>query len=300
MRLSETMINSVTGFGGAEGQLGGVTYSVEIKTVNNRYFKHRIKLPDAAAFLEEDIEKLLRKHLHRGTVNFVLNLKNISADTLFDVDDAALRSYVEKLKEMATHFDLENNFDLGNLLTLPGIVQPKTPDEDTAAEIRDFVIEMSENAIDELKQMRSVEGASIAADFAHNCESISDSIDEIRKLSGRVTEEYQEKLFKRLNSLMSGVKYDIDEASIAREVAIMAERCDISEELSRLESHIQQFLESCELDGQAGRKLDFISQEMLREANTIASKASDSDIARYVVDMKCRIDRIKEQVQNVE
>jgi uncharacterized protein (TIGR00255 family) len=294
------MIDSMTGFGSAEGQLNGVTYAVEIKAVNNRYFKARIKLPDMVAFLEDDIEKLLQRNLPRGTVNYTLRLKNISANVLFNIDEEALKAYMQKLQGIVSAAGVNCPIDMGSLLSLPGVVMAVLPDEEQAERVRNVVLDVTQEALNKLKQMRATEGTSLAADLESNCEAIKKDLEQIHVRSPIVVKEYQDKLRKRIDDLLASAKLKLDKETLAREVAVFAERSDISEEISRLESHLQQFIESCNADGQAGRRLDFISQEMLREANTIASKASDTEIIHCVVDMKCRIDRIKEQIQNVE
>ena len=290
----------MTGYGDAEGQLDGVTYAVEIRTVNNRYFKANIKLPETVAFLTEAIEKLLRKNLSRGTVNYVLRLRNASANVLFDIDETALQAVVERLSRIASSANINCPIDIGSLLNLPGILEPATPDENIAEQIRKAVLEISQEAIEKLKQMRAAEGAALEADLKKHCSAIKQDIERICARSEVVLIRYAEKLKKRVNELLAGAKLKLDEETLAREVAIFAERSDISEEIARLDSHLLQLQQGCQTNSQAGRKLDFISQEMLREANTIASKASDTEITGWVVDIKCRIDRIKEQVQNVE
>jgi uncharacterized protein (TIGR00255 family) len=294
------MISSMTGYGDAEGQLKGVTYTVEIKTVNNRYFKANIKLPETIAFLEEAVEKLLRRNLSRGTVNYVLRLKNAPANVLFDMDETALRTIMERLSRIASSVDMKCPIDIGSLLNLPGILEPASPDEETAELIKKKVLEISQEAIEKLKQMRDAEGTALEADLKNHCSAIKKDLERIGARSAVVLERYAERLQKRVNELLAGAKLKLDEETLAREVAIFAERSDISEEIARLDSHLQQLLQGCQIDGQAGRRLDFISQEMLREANTIASKAYDTEITSCVVDIKCRIDRIKEQVQNIE
>jgi uncharacterized protein (TIGR00255 family) len=294
------MINSMTGFGEADCEVDGLSYTVEIKTVNNRYYKSAIRLPDAVAFCEEDIEKMLRSGLSRGTVGYNLRLKNVSAKAMFDVDQTAIRRCVEQLSEIAKQLNVDYNIDLATLLALPGIVQPVLPDEQEAHRIRNVILTISQKAVEQLKQMRAREGASIAKDLKTHCDAIKDRLEKIRGRAPKIIEEYHKKLKKRIEELTANAQLKLDEDTLAREVAIFAERSDISEELSRLESHLVQFVASCDSDEQAGRRLDFISQEMLREANTIGSKALDAEIARWVVDIKCLIDRIKEQVQNVE
>ena len=294
------MINSMTGYGEAQGEVNSVSYLVEIKTLNHRYFKKIVKLPELVAFLEEDIEKLLRKNLSRGTVNYVLRLKNTSVNALFDIDETALQTVVEKLNRAGSSAGVKGAIDISNLLSLPGIIQPALPDKAVAKKIKKLVCQISQQAIDKVEKMRAVEGKVLHDDLKKQCVAIQKDLQKIQARCDVVLKQYAKKLKQRVDALLAQAKLKLDEETLAREVAVFADRSDISEELARLDSHLQQFVQCCQANEQAGRRLDFISQEMLREANTIASKASDTEIVRCVVDMKCRIDRIKEQVQNVE
>jgi uncharacterized protein (TIGR00255 family) len=294
------MINSMTGYGEAQGEVDGISYAVEIKTVNNRYFKTIIKLPELASFLEEDVDKLLRKNISRGTINYTLRLKDVSAGALFEIDEYALKAVVEKLSRAGSSSGINGAIDIGNLLSLPGIIQPALPDEKRAEQIKKLVLDISQKALNKLKHMRAIEGGYLEVDIKKCCTIIAEDLERIRGRSDIIIQEYAEKLKKRVNELLAHAELKIDEEILAREVAIFADRSDISEEVARLDSHMQQFAQCCNGNDQVGRRLDFISQEMLREANTIASKASDTDTTRYVVDIKCQIDRIKEQVQNIE
>jgi uncharacterized protein (TIGR00255 family) len=213
---------------------------------------------------------------------------------------SGLLTTVEKLGRIASSSDIKCPIDIGGLLTLPGILSPVLPDEEVAEQVREMVLGLTQEAVDQLKQMRAAEGAALAADLQQHCEAISQGLEQIRTRSTVALERYQEKLKKRVDELLAGAKLELDQDTLAREVAIFADRSDISEEITRLDSHLQQFAKSCKADNVAGRRMDFISQEMLREANTISSKAANTEIAQCVVDIKCRIDRIKEQVQNVE
>ncbi len=289
----------MTGFGDGQGRLNDATYAVEIRAVNNRYFKAKIKLPESLAFLEEEIEKTLRENLSRGMVNYVLKLKDVPADSLFEIDEKALRVYIERLGQLGSGSDTKCQIDIGSLLGLPGIVTPALPDEQMAKRIKEVVLKVTKQAIGKVQQMRQAEGAALVADLNGRCEAILKALKQIRARSGVVPQEYQKKLRKRADGLLAEAKLKLDEETLAREVAVFAERSDISEEIARLESHLQQFTQSCRADEQAGRKLDFITQEMLREANTIASKACNTEIVNCVVEIKCQIDRIKEQVQNI-
>jgi len=294
------MINSMTGYGQSEGQVDGVIYAVEIKTVNNRYLKTIMKLPEAVTFVEQDIDKLLRTNLVRGTVNYVLRLKNASAEVLFDIDETALTAFAGKLEQVISSLGINGSIDVTGLLDLPGVLVPPMPNEQLAKRIKDAVLQITGEAVSALKQMRATEGAALAMDLEDNCNAIEEQLERISARSGEVPQEYNKKLKKKVDDLLASVNVKLDEETLAREVAVFAERTDIAEEISRLRSHLKQFADSCLGNGEAGRRLDFISQEMLREANTIASKASDDEVAHCVIEMKCRIDRIKEQVQNVE
>ncbi len=294
------MIKSMTGYGQAQGDINSISYTVEIKSVNNRYLKTTIKLPDMFSFLEEDIEKLLRNNLSRGTVNYILRFKDISANSLFEIDEKALQSIAKKLSKASSAAGIEGSFDISNLLSLPGIVRPSSPDDKEIELIRGKILEISKKALEQLKEMRAIEGNFLEADLKKHCQAMAADLRQINTRSTLVIQEYSKKLKQRADMLLAEAKLKLDEETLAREVAVFADRSDISEEIARLDSHLQQFLQFCQSNEQSGRRLDFISQEMLREANTIASKSSDSEITSCVVDVKCWIERIKEQVQNVE
>jgi uncharacterized protein (TIGR00255 family) len=294
------MLNSMTGYGAAEGQLDAICYAVEIKAVNNRYLKTIIKLPEAVAFLEDDVDKLLRKSLSRGTINCVVRLKGVSANALFEIDEAALRAIVERLNAVGASVGAGGTIDLASLLNLPGVVRPVVPDEEESQRVRETVLAIAKEAIGKLQQMREAEGRFLEADLRGHCQAMAQELQSIRLKSDGVINEYARRLRRRVDALLAEAKLKLDEETLAREVAVLADRSDISEEIARLDAHLQQFGQICETEGQAGRRLDFLSQEMLREANTMASKAADAEIVRRVVDMKCLIERLKEQIQNVE
>jgi len=294
------MIKSMTGYGAAEGRIGGVTYAVEIRTVNNRYFKASIRLPETVAFLEDEIERLLRKELSRGMVNYTLRLKDMPAEALFDINEKALQTVVNRLGKINASGGVEWELDVGGLLTLPGILTPAVPDARMAGRITRKVLSVTRQALRGLKSMRAEEGAALGADLTRHCRAIERSLATVRIGSKAGPREYAGKLKRRIDEMLAAAKLRLDDETIAREVAIFSDRSDISEETARLDSHLGQFEKTVRTDDQAGRKLDFICQEMLREANTIASKALDADVVHRVVDIKCLIERIKEQVQNVE
>lgn len=291
----------MTGFARICREIGGISYAVEIRTVNNRYFKPNIRLPESAAFLEQEIEKLLRQNVYRGAVNYILRYKNISGEPMYEIDSAALKSYIARLNSVSQpDSGVECRINLADLLLLPGVVRPQEPENEQAEQLKKAVLEVTAQAVEQLKIMRSQEGQALAEDLAAQCSQIKNLLENIETRKQVVVSEYRDRLAARVKELLSAVRLELDSDILAREVAIFADRSDIGEEIIRLGSHLRQFVESCQKEQRAGRKLDFIAQEMLRETNTIASKASDAKVCLDVVQIKSCIERIKEQVQNVE
>ena len=295
------MLNSMTGFARICREIDGISYAVEIRTVNNRYFKPSIRLPEAAAFLEQEIEKFLRQQIYRGSVNYFLRYKNISGEPMYEIDSAALKSYVIKLNNVEQPSGgVACRINLADLLLLPGVVRPQEPENEKAQQLRKSVLDVTAQAAEQLKTMRRQEGQALAEDLCQQCSQIKGLLEDIKTRKHVVVGEYKDRLAARVKELLDSARLQLDSDTLAREVALFADRSDIGEEIIRLSSHIEQLETSCKKEEQAGRKLDFISQEMLREANTIASKASDAKICLDVVHIKSCIERIKEQVQNVE
>jgi len=227
-------------------------------------------------------------------------MKNVSGQALFDVDENTLSAYVARLRKMLPADDQHCTVDLAAMLNLPGIVQPVIPDAEHIERIKTTILSLTTQAMEQLKESRLSEGRTLAADLLANCRKIRQYLDVIRQRKELVVREYYDRLKKRIEDMLAAAELKIDQDLLARETAIYADRSDIAEEITRLDSHLQQFELSCSNGGSVGRRLDFITQEMLREANTIASKASDAVIAQSVIDIKCAVDRIKEQSQNVE
>jgi len=216
----------MTGYGQAEGEAKGVSYAIEIKAVNNRYLKTNIKLPEMVAFMEEDIEKLLRKNLSRGTINYALRLKQISANALFDIDEIALRAIMDRLSQISSSADISPpwRIDIGSLLNLPGIIRPTMPDKEMVEHIKDTVLNITQEAIDKLKQMRAAEGSFLEADLKNHCQAIRQDLERIRARSTTILQEYARRLKKRVDELLAKAKLKLDEETLAREVAILADK----------------------------------------------------------------------------
>ncbi len=297
------MIRSMTGFGSATTQAGGVEFTVELRSLNNRYFKASVRLPDELGGLEASLESALRKRVSRGS--FTLNIRaRVTAEAATNViNDTVLLSYVEHLETVRTKVkDQAVQIDLTQLLGLPGVLQPATDNRTLMESGRQAVPKLLDEALDHLIAMRTVEGQAVAADLLGQRDHIREQMTIIAQRAPLVVNEYHEKLAARVSELMAKAKLKVDENDLIREVAVFADRADISEELSRMNGHLDQLgelIDAGSAQEPAGRTLDFISQEMLREANTIGSKSNDTAISRAVVEVKSRIDRIKEQVQNV-
>jgi len=293
------MLRSMTGFGSAAGQVEGVSYVVEVRSVNNRYLKISCKLPDFLAAAESEIEALVRHRVQRGTLMLSVQTRLPEDRAAGRVNTAVLGNYLDQLRMI----DVEGNpmlrVDLAALMQLPGVCEPPSL-EGLVETTRDGLLALVAQAIDDLAKMRRKEGDNLKADLLGNCDEIERNLAAIAVAAPKVVVDYHDRLAFRVAELTRAGNVNIDEDLLAREVAIFADRCDIAEEITRLRAHVEQFRQSVDSPEPAGRKLDFIAQEMLREANTIASKANSAEIGRHVVDIKTAIDRIKEQVQNVE
>ncbi|MBI5864513.1 MAG: YicC family protein [Planctomycetes bacterium] len=293
------MILSMTGFGEAQIEEDGHAYHVELRSVNNRYFKASIRLPDEFAFIESEIEQHLRKRITRGSVTLRLYTRDLSEAAAQEINVAAIRHYLVQLRAVAPG-DPAVTIDLATLANLPGVCQPHELSDAQREHAHQLVLRLIDAAIERMLAMRAVEGKALAADLQSHCRIVRENLEAIRVRGGVVVDEYRRRLMQRVQQLVSESNVKLAEEDLVKEVAVYAERSDISEEISRLLSHLDQFAAAIESREPAGRKLDFISQEMLREANTIGSKAGDAAIARHTIEIKGAIDRIKEQVQNVE
>jgi uncharacterized protein (TIGR00255 family) len=293
------MLRSMTGFGSAAGKVGEVEYAVEVRSVNNRYFKAAMKLPEVWAAAEGEFEQALRARVSRGTVMLTVRMKIPDEKAACRVNTAALASYVEQIKVVQIEANPTLRVDLGAMLLLPGVCEPP-PLEEMCRATRDGLMALLEKALDGLMGMRRKEGEALKADLSSNCRTIEERLQVVTAKAPRVVKGYHQRLAARVQELVQAGNIQVEPDSLAREVAVFAERCDVAEEVTRLAEHVKQFRLAIDSPEPSGRKLEFIAQEMLREANTIASKANDAEIAHAVVDIKTAIDRLKEQVQNAE
>jgi len=294
------MLASMTGFARATVTADGVTYTLELRSLNGKYFKASIKLPEQLACYEPKVEQLLRESLVRGSVVFSLRLRDNSEQAAFDVNSGAIRGYLHALQEfMQSQSDSKLVIDLSNILNLPGVCQYPEPDAMKLEQQWNVIADLTNSGLNQLWSMRKLEGQALKDDLLKHCVKINEARKQIAERAPSVVQDYAQRLNMRVTKLLSEAEVELKKDDLAREVAIFAERADINEELSRLESPLQQFQTVIEGPEHAGRPLEFLAQELLRETNTIGSKANDATIAQLVVDIKGHIDRIKEQVMNV-
>jgi uncharacterized protein (TIGR00255 family) len=296
------MIRSMTGFGSASAEAEGCRFAVEVKSVNNRFFKAVVRVPEELSTLETEIETAVAKRLARGSVMVLVRFVPGGAVAAAEVNpDAARTALTALLAALPVELRDRATVDLGALLAVPGVL--RTDGVEGIVEFaRPVVLRLVDEACGLVVEARAREGESIARELARHGDAIETALAAVRERAPFATNAYQDRLRQRMNTLLAEVGATAAESDLLREVAAFAERSDIAEEVVRLSGHLVQFREVIAPSQKepAGRTLDFLSQEMLREANTIASKSQDVEIARRVVEMKTAIDRIKEQAANAE
>jgi len=292
---------SMTGYGRYSTEDALYKTTVEIRSLNHRFLDIAVRLPSPYLWLEVECTQALKEFFRRGKIEARIQLEpkpEASAPEVVLMDDL-VRQYLDRLKEAKKRFRLAGRLRVEHLLRIPGGFFLAEPGKDDEKALGDLVLAAVKEAARRLLEMREKEGLALAADLSRRVGILEERIEEIQAVAGDLPAVYREKLTGKLKELTDGVAV-IDENRLAAEVVYYAERADITEEITRFRSHLQQFTATLSLAGPIGRKLDFISQELLREVNTIASKASDLSISRQVVDIKTEIDKIKEQVQNIE
>lgn len=292
------MLKSMTGFGRAVEEIDGYVITVEIKSVNHRYFDFSSRIPRQYGFLDDKLKSYINSKVSRGKVECY-----VSVDAL-DTEDAAVvinktlaSAYVKALKELAEEYSLKEDFGTAFVSRLPDVFVLKKADEDEE-KIWQLVKSVTDEAIEKFIQMRAVEGAKMKEDVASRAEYILDCVSFIEERSPQTVKEYNDKLVERVHEIIGDVS--LDEQRIIQEVAVYADKVAVAEETVRIRSHIAQLKTFLESEEPIGRKMDFLVQEINREANTIGSKANDVEIARKVVDIKAEVEKIREQIQNIE
>ena len=295
------MIKSMTSFGRARATVGGKDITVEIRSVNNRFFDCSVKLPRAFSFLEEKIKPYLQSNgISRGKVDVFIGIDVIDTpDVQIGIDEGYAAAYLKALCELRDKFELKDDISVMRMAQNKDMFIIKKSEDDAERDWADLSVVLGE-AIEKFIAGREREGDNIAADLRGKVASIKEKAKIIEKLSAEDTQSYRVKLETRLKEMLSDNRIAFDENRILTECAIFADKIAIDEELVRLDSHFDGFEDILASDEPAGRRLDFLVQEINRETNTIGSKCQNAAIAKLVVDMKCDIEKIREQIQNIE
>jgi uncharacterized protein (TIGR00255 family) len=292
------MILSMTGYGTGSAQKDGASVSVEIKTVNHRFLDLHLRISREYQFLEGDVQQLIRGALDRGRVDVNITVQN-TVSTVFEINAGLLKGYLEAVEKLRQDFNFQETPDLKTVLGLPGILQAKDSiQEEGSTVIPELLRAAVKQALDGVLRMRTQEGESLRADMRQNLAVIEENAGRIRDLSSNAAGEHLRKLRERIEQLIP--QTGIDPQRLAQEAALIADKCDISEEVARLKSHIEQFYFLMDAGEKAGKKLDFLLQELQREANTILSKSGNLEVSRLAIAIKTDIEKLREQVQNVE
>ncbi|MEA2012494.1 MAG: YicC/YloC family endoribonuclease [Verrucomicrobiota bacterium] len=289
---------SLTGFGRAEMRESGITIIVEIKSYNRKGLEVSCSLPDQLNFFDISLQKLIKEKIFRGKVYLTgkVHLDDDKIALKYRVNQSVMERYILELKKVASKTKIKNEISLGDLVGLPDVIQEKSSFDNE--EISELMEKTTVKALVELCDMRETEGEELKKDLGKRILKLEDCLSFIDSESEIVPLRYKEKLIKRINALNQNI--DENNEILQREIAIFADRCDITEEITRIKSHIKQIKNSMHLKEPIGRKIDFIIQELSREINTICSKGSDSEISNSAVEFKTELEKIREQIQNVE
>lgn len=292
------MVLSMTGFGRASAVCSGREITVELRSVNSRYFEYSSRIPRTCNFMDSRLKKLLNERVTRGKVELTLTIQNVdAADTVVAVNMELARSYRKALRDMAEELDIKNDVSAGLVARFPEVLTTRHADTDEEQLWAD-VSQVTRQALERFVEMRAAEGAKMKADIESRLTHIEQSVGRIESLSAGRVEAYTQRLYEKLKVILED--RSIDDARVLTEAAIFGDKTAVDEETVRLRSHIAQYREILEQNEPVGRKLDFLTQELNRETNTIGSKCQDLDVTRIVVDMKAEIEKIREQIQNLE
>ncbi len=292
------MVKSMTGYGRAQSVEDGMNITVELKSVNHRYFEFTSKLPRSYGFLDEKLKSFFMNSLVRGKMECYISIETVEEpDVVIAVNHPLLKSYLTAYEEISSRYNIENDIKVSDVVKVPDVlsVTKQAADEDR---IWAAVKRVAQIALDKFIAMRETEGERLKADVSSRLDKIIECVTFVEERSPETVKEYNEKLLARLQEMLADTH--IDEQRILTEAAIFADKIAVAEETVRLRSHIEQMHSFLGAEESLGKKMDFLVQEMNREANTIGSKANDVAIARKVVDIKAEIEKIREQIQNIE
>lgn len=290
----------MTGYGESQTQEDRLAVSVEVRCINSRYLKLSIRSSDGYGPLDPKIESLVRERIRRGTIQVNVRVERAASAEDYRLNGEVLDGYRTQLRQIQEAWGNHQPIDPQQLLLLPGVVSEATRGAEDVGQDWPVIQATLTRALEGLDSMRQGEGKAMAADLMGNLDVISAALDEVEKRAPRVVDAYRTRLNERIGKVLAELNATLEPADILKEVSLFADRSDISEEIVRLRSHLVQFREIMDSAEPSGRKLDFLTQEMVREGNTIGSKANDVEIARDVIEIKAAVERIREMIQNVE
>lgn len=292
------MIYSMTGYGGAKGEHKGITVSAELKSVNNRYLDVNVRLPKSCLFAEEAIRSAAAVHISRGKLDIFISVDSSGADSVsIQVNEALAEAYIRAVRSIAEKHGLSDDLSALSVARFPEVMSAQKEDADRDV-MNQAILSVLEQALSDYDIMRRREGEKLCQDILQKLENIESMVLVVEERSPQTVAEYRQRLLDKMTEVLADSA--VEPARILQEAAIYADKVSVDEETVRMRSHIAQFRLMLSQGSPVGRKLDFLIQEMNREANTTGSKCSDSQIAKIVIDMKAEIEKIREQVQNIE
>jgi len=293
-----TLIKSMTGYGRAVETVNGREFTVELRSVNNRYLDCTVKLPRSVSFAEEAVKQAVKQSVSRGKVDVFISIKSENSDdTRISLNASVLAGYLEAMRQMVEQYGVRDDISVSTVSRLPEVFTVEKPEVDEE-QLKADLMSVVEKALAGYDAMRCAEGKALDADLRSRGNTILDLVAQVEAGNGQTVIDYRTRLENKLREVLSNTT--IDESRILTEAAIFADKVAVDEETVRLRSHLQQMNEMLSKGGATGRKLDFLLQEMNREANTIGSKCTDVRLARIVVDIKAELEKIREQTQNIE
>jgi uncharacterized protein (TIGR00255 family) len=294
------MIRSMTGFGHGAAESDGISIWAEVSSLNHRYLDINLRLPSLLASFESELRKFIQAGFERGRISVFLSSEgNLPEASEVEFNRHLAQQYIDQVREFAVESDLNDDLSLSSILRLSTLWTSKRPRPEDMERLLKAAKGALQNALEQLTKMREREGATIWADLSDRLDRINGTVDEIKQRAPIVVEEYRQKLKERIDSLLPQ-NFQLDDQRLLAEVALFAERADITEEIVRIGSHVEQFRVLAGQENNVGRRLDFLLQEMFREITTIGSKARDATISHAVVEVKGLLEKMREQVQNVE
>ena len=292
------MIKSMTGYGRAVQTVGGREFTVEVRSVNNRYLDCNVKLPRMVSFAEDAVKQAVKNAISRGKVDVYITIKSeAETDTKITLNAAIVEGYLSAMRQMVDTYGVKDDISVSTLSRLPEIFTVEKPEVDEE-QLKADLLQVVAAALEGYNAFRAAEGAALDADLRSRGNTILELVSQVEAGNGQTVIDYRAKLYNKLKEVLSNTA--IDEGRILTEAAIFADKVAVDEETVRLRSHLEQMNNMLTAGGALGRKLDFLLQEMNREANTIGSKCTDVRLARIVVDIKAELEKIREQTQNIE